>query len=43
VAQVAPVPAFGTDAVDLPVPVLIYDTGGTVVVRAVITIKVSAS
>jgi acyl-coenzyme A thioesterase PaaI-like protein len=41
VAQVAPVPVFGAEAVDLPVPVLIYDTSGRVVVQAVITIKVS--
>jgi acyl-coenzyme A thioesterase PaaI-like protein len=42
VAEVAPVPTFGDDPVDLPVPVQIYDAAGTAVVRAVITIKVSA-
>lgn len=41
VAQVAPLPEFGATPVDLPVPVLVYDKAGTVVVRAVITIKVS--
>jgi acyl-coenzyme A thioesterase PaaI-like protein len=41
VAQVAPLPSFGPDALDLPVPVLVHDKSGNVVVRAVITIKVS--
>jgi hypothetical protein len=41
VAQVAPLPAFGDEAVDLPVPVLVHDKTGVVVVRATITIKVS--
>jgi len=41
VAEVAPLPSFGPDAVDLPVPVLVHDKAGNVVVRAVITIKVS--
>ena len=41
VAQVAPVPTFGDAPVDLPVPVLVYDRSGKVVVQAVITIKVS--
>ena len=41
IAQVAPLPAFGDTPVDLPVPVLVYDKAGTVVVQATITIKVS--
>ncbi|HEU5473744.1 MAG TPA: hotdog fold domain-containing protein [Actinophytocola sp.] len=41
VAAVTPLPVFGPDAVDLPVPVLIYDSTGRVVVQAIITIKVS--
>jgi acyl-coenzyme A thioesterase PaaI-like protein len=41
VAEISPVPTFGPDAVDLPVPVLVYDSTGRVVVQAVITIKVS--
>ena len=41
IAQVAPLPSFGDAPVDLPVPVLVYDDAGTVVVQAVITIKVS--
>jgi acyl-coenzyme A thioesterase PaaI-like protein len=41
VAQVVPLPSFGPAAIDLPVPVLVRDTAGNVVVRAVITIKVS--
>jgi acyl-coenzyme A thioesterase PaaI-like protein len=43
IAQVSPLPVFGADPVDLPVPVLVYDNVGTVVVQAVITIKVSRS
>ena len=41
IAQVSPLPEFGDAPVDLPVPVLVYDAAGTVVVQAVITIKVS--
>jgi acyl-coenzyme A thioesterase PaaI-like protein len=41
VAQVAPLPSFGDEPVDLPVPVLVYDKSGVVVVQATITIKVS--
>lgn len=41
IAQVSPLPEFGDDPLDLPVPVLVYDKAGTVVVQAVITIKVS--
>jgi acyl-coenzyme A thioesterase PaaI-like protein len=41
VAQLAEVRAFGDEPVDLPVPVLVYDKTGRVVVQAVITIKVS--
>lgn len=41
IAQVSPLPTFTDDPVDLPVPVLVYDSTGTVVVRATITIKVS--
>jgi acyl-coenzyme A thioesterase PaaI-like protein len=41
IAQVAPLPTFADAPLDLPVPVLVYDAAGTVVVQAVITIKVS--
>ena len=41
IAQVAPLPVFAETPLDLPVPVLVYDSAGTVVVQAVITIKVS--
>jgi acyl-coenzyme A thioesterase PaaI-like protein len=41
IAQVSPLPEFTDDPVDLPVPVLVYDKAGTVVVQATITIKVS--
>lgn len=41
VARIDPMPAFGDDPVDLPVPVLIHDASGVLVARAVITIKVS--
>ncbi len=41
IAQIAPLPRFGDRPVDLPVPVLVYDKTGTVVVQATITIKVS--
>lgn len=41
IAQVSPLPDFTADPVDLPVPVLVYDKTGTVVVQATITIKVS--
>lgn len=41
VGELPAIPEFGTDPVDLEVPVSIQDKGGTEVVRAVITIKVS--
>lgn len=41
IAQVSPAPDFTDTPTDLPVPVLIYDKSGTVVVQATITIKVS--
>ena len=41
IAQLAPIPTFTDDPVDLPVPVLVYDKPGTVVVQATITIKIS--
>jgi acyl-coenzyme A thioesterase PaaI-like protein len=41
IAQLSPLPTFTNAPLDLPVPVLIHDKSGTVVVRATITIKVS--
>jgi acyl-coenzyme A thioesterase PaaI-like protein len=41
IAQLSPVPTFTDTPADLPVPVLVYDNAGTVVVQVVITIKIS--
>lgn len=41
VASLTDPPAFGEEAVDLAVPVDITDTAGEIVVRAVITVRVS--
>jgi acyl-coenzyme A thioesterase PaaI-like protein len=41
VAELAEIPTFGAEPVDLPVPVLVYDKTGRVVAQAVITVKVS--